>query len=181
MAQQPAAGQGSERLYFAFSPFLEPVAFERWRKASAFPKLQLPEGKIAEAVDVDLLFNSPSEKWKGRIAGLTRSPGKTVLGKLYRIRAEDWSAIQDMEGARSGEFVELAIQVKVDGRQVEAIGFATNPARASTAGQVSEEYAEALARGAEAAGLPKAYVDKLKAEAMILERVQGAGRKLGLK
>lgn len=181
MAQQPAAGQASERLYFAFSPLLDPAAFERWRQSSAFSRFQLPEGKIAEAVDVDLVFDAPSEKWRGRIAGLTRAPGKSVLGKLYRIRSEDWGAVQDMEGARAGERVELAVRVKVDGQQVEAIGFATNPARATTTGPVSEEYAQALARGAKAAGLPKAYVEKLEAEAMILERVQGAGRKLGLK
>jgi hypothetical protein len=46
---------------------------------------------------------------------------------------------------------------------------------------VSEDYANALARGAEAAGLPREYWEKLKAEAAILAKVQAVGRELNLK
>jgi gamma-glutamylcyclotransferase len=181
MAQRPAAGKAAERLYFAYSPVLEPAAFAAWRKSSAFPGFELPEGRVAEAPELDLVFDLPSSRWGGRIAGLTRVAGRSVYGKLYRIRAEDWAAVQDLEGARSGDFVETTVKVNAGGKQVEAIAFTTNPARASTGGEVSEGYAEALARGAEAAGLPREYVNQLKAESMILQRVQATGRELGLK
>ena len=168
---QPS-GKASERLYFAFSPFLEPAAPEPWRK--------LPEGKVAEALGVDLLFNLPSAKWGGRIAGLTQAPGQSVFGYLYRVRAEDWPLIQELEGVKSNERVELPVRVACEGQHLEATAFSTHPGRASTSGAVSQDFADALARGAEVGGLPKAYADRLKAEALILQRVQAAGKKLNL-
>jgi hypothetical protein len=45
---------------------------------------------------------------------------------------------------------------------VEATAFVTNPRRAAQEGPVSLRFVEALVRGAQAAGLPAEYVERLK-------------------
>ena len=66
------------------------------------------------------------------------------------------------------------VRVTVEGKQVDAVALTPAPSRASTAGPVSEPYADALARGAKAAGLPAAYVARLEAEALDVHDVAGA-------
>lgn len=167
------------RAYFSYSPLIDPAAFEEWRRKHGY-SFQLPEGEVAEALDVDLVFDSPSTRWGGRIASLSRKPGRSVHGKLFRISGDDWAILQHAEGARAGKRVELPVQVRAGGKTVAATAFATNPDHATVKGPVSEEYARALAKAAEAARLPNPYVSRLKAEAEILQRVQAFGRQQGL-
>ena len=136
----------ADRLYFAYSVLLDPETFALRMKEGGHATFRLPEGKVGEAQDVDIVFNFHSSKWGGRIASLVAMPGHSVYGKVL---------------------------------SATALGAATG--RATTTGPVSETYANALARGAEAAGLPKAYWEKLKAEAAILAKVQAVGRELHLK
>lgn len=163
-------------VYFAYSPLIDPAAFEAWRMKNGYPQFQLPAGEVAEAVDVDLVFDYPSPRWGGRIASLTRKSGRSVYGKLFRIRPEDWAIIQHAEGGRGARFVELEVQVKAGGKLTTATAFASPPDRRVLKGPVSESYAKALADAAEAARLPAPYVTRLKAEAEILQRVQAFGR-----
>jgi len=172
---------GSDRLYFAYSVLLDPETFALRMKEGGHPTFRLPEGKVGEAQDVDLVFNFHSPKWGGRIASLTPSPGRSVHGRIYALRDTDFAIVRDAEGAKSGSFQELPVKVKVEGQVLQAVAFATAPGRATTSGPVSESYANTLARGAEAAGLPRAYWEKLKAEAAILAKVQAVGRELNLK
>lgn len=170
----------SPRAYFAYSPLIDPAAFEEWKLKNGHAAFSLPEGEVAEALEVDLVFNYTSPRWGGRIAGLTRKPGRSVFGKLFRIRPEDWAIIQHAEGGRGARFVELEVQVRAGGKTQPATAFSTPPDRATTKGPVSETYAQALARAAEVAKLPAPYVMRLKAEAEILHRVQAYGRDQGL-
>lgn len=164
------------RAYFAYSPLIDPAAFEAWRLKNGYAQFQLPAGEVAEAIDVDLVFDYTSPRWGGRIASLTRKAGRSVHGKLFRIRPEDWAVIQHAEGGRGAKFVELEVQVRSGGKTVTATAFSTHPDRRTVKGPVSESYAIALARAAEAAKLPGPYVMRLKAEAEILQRVQAFGR-----
>lgn len=168
------------RAYFAYSPLMDPAAFEAWKQKHDHAAFQLPKGEVGEAVDVDLVFDFHSIQWGGRIASLTKRPGRSVFGLLYQLRPEAWPIIQQAEGGRGGKFVELAVQVRAAGRLQSATAFASHPDRRVLKGPVSESYAEALARAAEAAKLPQPYVLRLKAEAEILKRVQAAGRDQGL-
>lgn len=170
----------SPRAYFAYSPLIDPSTFEDWRRKNGYGTFQMPEGEVAEAVDVDLAFDYASVRWGGRIASLVKKPGRSVHGKLFLIPTDAWSMIQHAEGARGAKFVELPVQVRSGGRTVAATAFGTHPDRTTSKGPVSEQYALALAKAAEAAKLPNSYVLRLKAEAEILQRVQAFGRQQGL-
>jgi hypothetical protein len=171
----------ADRLYFAYSVLLDPETFARRMKDGGHAAFRLPEGKVGEAQDVDIVFNFHSPKWGGRIASLVAMPGHSVFGKVFTLKEADWAIVREAEGAKSGSFTELTVQVKVDGKVAAATALGAAPGRTTTSGPVSESYANALARGAEAAGLPKAYWEKLKAEAAILAKVQAIGRELNLK
>lgn len=167
--------------YFAYSVLLDPETFARRMQEGGHPVFRLPEGQVAEAQDAEIIFNFHSPRWGGRIASLMPMPGHTVFGKLFTLKDSDWAIVREAEGAKSGAFQELPVRVKAGGQVVQATALGVVPGRATSSGPVSETYANALARGAEAAGLPKAYWEKLKAEAAILAKVQAVGRELDLK
>lgn len=162
MRARQAAGAGT-RLYFAYSTVLDRPAFEEWRAQHSYEFFDLPEGRLAEARDVALVYDFPSRWWGGRVAGLTDQDGASVWGRLFEIGEQDWPIIQHKEGAITNMCVERNVQVKVGDETLEAIAFTTNPARASTFGPVSAPFVEALVRGARSAGLPDAWIQSLQA------------------
>ncbi|MBK7858769.1 MAG: gamma-glutamylcyclotransferase [Archangiaceae bacterium] len=165
MKQRASAGQGVKR-YFAYSTILDRTAFLEWRSQHGYDFFDLPLGKLAEALDVAVVFDFPSRFWGGRVAGLKDSKGEAVFGRLFEISEKDWAVIQHKEGAVTGMSVEKPVKVKLEGGEVvDAIAFATNPVRASTDGAVSPNFVQALTRGAKSAGLPDAWVQKLSASA----------------
>jgi hypothetical protein len=161
MKKRDAAGQGVKR-YFAYSTILDRTAFLEWRSQHGYDFFDLPEGKLAEALDVGIVYDFPSRFWGGRVAGLKDAAGETVHGRLFEISEKDWPIIQHKEGAVTGMCVEKTVKVRAGAETVEAIAFATNPARASGDGPVSSAFVEALTRGAKLAGLPDAWVAKLQ-------------------
>lgn len=162
-AREQSAETGT-RLYFAYSTILDRAAFEEWRAQHGYDFFDLPEGKLAEAVDVGLVYDFPSRWWGGRVAGLSDEKGRSIWGRLFEIPVKDWPIVQHKEGAVTGMCVEREVKVKVDGKEVAATAFTTNPKRASSEGPVSDRFIEALVRGATAAGLPKDYVASLGAK-----------------
>ncbi|WP_224363013.1 gamma-glutamylcyclotransferase [Hyalangium versicolor] len=159
------SAQAGTRLYFAYSTILDRAAFEEWRSQHSYDFFQLPEGKLAEALEVDLVYDFPSRWWGGRVAGLADAPGRSVFGRLFEIPGKDWPIIQHKEGFVTGMCVERPVRVRLEGQAgqlVEATAFTTSPRRASTEGPVSPRFIEALVRGAESAGLPAAYVERLR-------------------
>jgi gamma-glutamylcyclotransferase len=149
------------RRYFAYSTVLDRLAFEAWRTEHGYGAFDLPEGLLAEALDVDLVYDFPSRWWGGRVAGLADRPGASVFGRLFTVAGVDWPIVQHKEGAITGMCVERPVQVLAGGERLEATAFATNPGRASLEGPVSARFVEALVRGARAAGLPGEYVERL--------------------
>lgn len=164
MKARNEAGQGT-RLYFAYSTILDRAAFVEWRSQHAYEFFDLPEGALAEAVDVAIAYDFPSRWWGGRVAGLVNRPGSSVFGRLFEISEKDWPIISHKEGGVTGMSVERAVKVKVDGAMKDAIAFATNPTRQSSDGPISPRFVEALLRGAESAGLPAKWIAELKAGA----------------
>jgi gamma-glutamylcyclotransferase len=154
------------RLYFAYSGVLDRVAFEKWREEHSYQFFDLPEGQVAEAKDLDLIFDFPSRWWGGRVAGLTAKKGSSVFGRLFEIESVNWPVVQHKEGYVTGMSVEQTVKVVVGGKEYEATAFTTTPTRASTTGPVSERYIEALVDGATKSGLPKDYVASLKSKAV---------------
>ncbi len=165
MKKRAEGASAPSRWYFAYSTILDRAALEEWKEQHSYGFFQLPEGELAEAQGVKLVYDFPSRWWGGRVAGLADAQGETIWGRLFEIRGEDWAIVQHKEGAVTGMSVERTVKVKAGGREVEATAFTTNPRRASSDGPVSEQFIAALVRGAKAAGLPEAYVAKLPGSA----------------
>ncbi|UYL09342.1 gamma-glutamylcyclotransferase [Bdellovibrio sp. SKB1291214] len=153
------------KLYFAYSGVLDREAFEIWAEEHSYQFFTLPEGQVAEAKGVDLIFDFPSRWWGGRVAGLTMKDDSSVFGRLFEIPAKEWPIIQHKEGVVTGMSVETTLRVLVNGQEFEATAFVTSPNRRSLDGPISERYLEALIRGARASGLPAEYIASLPAKA----------------
>ncbi len=165
MKARESIQDSGKKLYFAYSGVLDREAFEQWKEEHSYQFFTLPEGQVAEAKDIDLIFDFPSRWWGGRVAGLIEKPGASVFGRLFEIPAKDWPVVQHKEGVVTGMSVEKTIRVTVDGKEFEAIAFTTSPHRQSLEGPVSPAYVDALVRGARASGLPENYVAGLVGKA----------------
>jgi len=167
-ARAQAAGAPARR-YFAYSTILDDLAFQEWRAQHGYDFFTLPQGRLAVAVDVELVFDFPSRWWGGRVAGLRDRPGGLVHGRLFEIPGEDWPIVQHKEGAITGMCVERSVRLRLEGgsdetsgTEIEAWTFTTRPDRASQEGPISTRFLEALVRGAERASLPPDYVESLR-------------------
>ncbi len=159
-----AAANLPPRRYFAYSTILDRAAFEEWRGQHGYQSFELPSGTVAEAVDVDLIYNFPSRWWGGRVAGLVDKPGASVFGLLFEVAGVDWPIIQHKEGGVTHMSVERQVHLRSDdGTVIEATAFTTNPARASSEGPISPRFVDALYSGAVAARLPEPYLARLRA------------------
>ena len=154
------------RRYFAYSTVLDSAAFAEWSAQHAYGFFQLPEGTIAEALDLDLVYDFPSRWWGGRVAGLADRSGSSVFGRLFEVPGADWPIVQHKEGLVTAMCVERSVRVRAGGEVVEATAFTTRPERASFDGPVSARFVEALVRGARAAGLPQVYLARLERDAL---------------
>jgi gamma-glutamylcyclotransferase len=160
MAAREKAGSGS-RLYFAYSTILDRDAFLEWRSQHGYDFFELPQGRLAEAVDLALVYDFPSRWWGGRVAGLADAQGRSVWGRLFEVAEKDWPIVQHKEGGVTGMSVERPVKVRVDGQTLAATAFTTNPQRATQDGPVSPRFVEALVRGAQSAGLPEDWTKSL--------------------
>ena len=165
MKARAEADPNARRLYFAYSTILDREALEEWKEHHGASFFELPEGTLAEALDVDLVYDFPSRWWGGQVAGLVDRPSASVWGRLFEISEPDWPVVQHKEGAISGMCVEREVRVRAGGKEVRAWAFTTNPKRASQEGEVSRRFVEALVRGAQSAGLPAEYVERLRSSA----------------
>ena len=163
-ARARLAGSAPRR-YFAYSTVLDAAAFDEWRRQHGYDLFTLPPGRIAEGLELALVFDFPSRWWDGRVAGLGDRQGATVFGRLFEIAGEDWPIVQHKEGAITGMSVERSVRVRVDGEISEATAFTTNPARARQDGPISRRFVDALLRGAEAGGLPAVWLEQIRAAA----------------
>ena len=162
MAARSRAEGAAERTYFAYSTILDRAAFEEWRQQHGYDFFDLPAGEPAEATDVALTYDFPSRWWGGRVAGLVDRPGASVHGLMFRIAGKDWPIVQHKEGLVTHMCVERTVRLRAGGRELDATAFTTAENRKSTEGPVSPRFVEALARGAEAAGLPASWVASLR-------------------
>ena len=108
MKARAAAGQGT-RLYFAYSTILDREAFLEWRGQHSYDSFDLPQGELAEALDVALAYDFPSRWWGGRVAGLVDQPGAKVFGRVFEISLQDWPIISHKEGGVTGMSVERPV------------------------------------------------------------------------
>jgi gamma-glutamylcyclotransferase len=162
VARARAAADTTPRLYFGYSTILDREAFEAWRAQHGYEDFDLPEGRLARALDMDVVFDFPSRFWGGRVAGLSAAPGKEVHGLLFEIGGKDWAVIQHKEGHVTGMCVEQTVRVRVGDQELEATAFVTSPTRKSSQGPVSQTFVEAWLRGGAAVGLPIDYLARIR-------------------
>src|SRR5687768_4901310 len=96
--RERAAGAPTVR-YFAYSTVLDRAAFEEWRAQHQYDFFDLPTGRVAEALDVGIVYDFPSRWWGGRVAGLADRPGARTFGMLFEIAGADWPIVRHKEGA----------------------------------------------------------------------------------
>jgi hypothetical protein len=63
MNARAKAGDGM-RLYFAYSTVLDRAAFEEWRDQHGYGFFSLPEGRLAQAPGLGLVYDFPSRWWE---------------------------------------------------------------------------------------------------------------------
>ena len=151
------------RRYFAYSTILDRQAFDEWRTQHGYQDFELPAGRLAAAIDLELVYDFPSRWWGGRVAGLADRPGASIYGLVYEIAGADWPILEHKEGAVTGMSIERPVRLQVDGEELTAVAFTTRPERASVQGPISARFVEALVRGAKSARLPADYVARLGA------------------
>jgi gamma-glutamylcyclotransferase len=159
------------RAWFAFSIALAPE-LARERLGGESP-LRLTEGEVAHALDVDLIYDVPSEAWGGLVARMVDAPGRHLVGRVRAIPAASWPLVARMEESLALATDERPVRLRTpSGSLFSARAFTPLAPRAPTPGLVSVAYLLALARAAEHAKLPADDVSRLQAEARLVQAVQ---------
>ncbi|AGC47308.1 hypothetical protein MYSTI_06035 [Myxococcus stipitatus DSM 14675] len=170
-----SAGTPSPRPWFAFSVDLSPaVARERLSGLPVPPSL--PDGELAEAMDVDVVYDVPSAAWGGKVARLVDAPGKRLPGLLRRVSPEVWDAMSRLEAPLAEATTSRPVKVITSTGGILSAHAFTPPARGGTPppGPISEAFLIAVAVAAERAGLSAEHVERLQAEAHIVQTIQQA-------
>ncbi|SEU27503.1 gamma-glutamylcyclotransferase [Stigmatella erecta] len=157
--------------WFVFSLALAPGPVSA--RLQGLPVPELPEGELAEALDVGLVHDVPSPEWGGRVARLVEAPGQRLPGLLRAVPAPLWEQVARMEALLGGATEERTVRLRTaSGALRTARAFSPAVPNGPGAGPVSVAFLVALARAAEHAGLPAAYVERLQAEAHLVHTVQ---------
>jgi gamma-glutamylcyclotransferase len=164
----------SSRPWFAFSLDLAPAAASRHLNGLP-PVPSFDEGELAEALDVDVVYDVHVPNWGGRVARLVEAPGHQLYGRLRSVAEDAWPVLARLETALALATEELPVRVRTaSGDVVDAHAFTPSARTVSTDGPVSEPFLITLAVAADRARLPAAVVEKLQAEARIVHAVQHA-------
>lgn len=169
-----ASGPVASRPWFAFSLDLAPAAASRHLHGLP-PVPDFPEGELAEALDVDVVYDVHVPNWGGRVARLVDAPGRRLYGRLRAVASAAWPALARLETALALATEERLVRVRTaSGAVVEAHAFTPADRDTSSQGPVSEAFLITLAVAAERARLPTPVIENLQAEARIVHTVQHA-------
>lgn len=139
--------------YFAYGANMDPVKMrERAPGARALG--------AALAGGWRLTFTLDSPAWGGGVAHIEADPNDEVWGVLWDATESDMVALDEYEGVAIGAYVRDRISVVHDGKEVVAFVYFAIPRGHKPP---SKRYMNALVRGARSHGLPKPYVDRLRA------------------
>lgn len=140
------------RRYFAYGSNMDPIEM-----AGRAPGAR-PLG-AARLGDHRLTFTRDSPGWGGGVGHAEPAPGEEIWGVLWEITPADERALDDYEGVGAGAYRKVTAPVEHAGERVEALVYLANPRGSKPP---SRRYVGALVRGAEAHGLPAAYVQRLR-------------------
>ncbi|WP_434383848.1 gamma-glutamylcyclotransferase [Melittangium boletus] len=167
------SGPASPLSWFCFSLSLAPGLVRERLQGVLLPAV--PEGELAEALDVELVYDVRAPDWDGRVARLVAAPGQRLAGRLRAVPPPFWPQVRALEEQLAQATHTHPVHVRTaSGALVTAQAF-TPPAPASPdRGPVSQDFLGALARAAAYARLPSPYVTRLQAEAQLVQAVQRA-------
>jgi hypothetical protein len=157
-------------VWFTYSLALAPGLTRERVGGTLLP--HLPEGEVAAALDVELLYDVPAPDWGGHVPRLVDAPGRRVMGRVRVMPLESWPQVARLEEALSLATGERPVRVRTAcGAMLSARAF-TPPPPVPSPGLVSESFLEALVRAAAHAKLPTDYVSRLKAETRLIQTAQ---------
>jgi hypothetical protein len=105
------SGSGPTPLsWFALSLALAPELASERLQGSPVPSL--PEGELAEALDVEFVYDVPSAAWNGRVARLVDAPGRRVPGRLRAMPPPTWPRVARMEKVLAQATHERPVRVR---------------------------------------------------------------------
>lgn len=140
-------------LYFAYGSNMDPVQMaERCPGARALGPARLAGHRLS--------FTRDSPAWGGGVASIEPAPRDEVWGVLWDITTPDEHRLDEYEGVDIGAYRKDTVEVEHAGRRERALVYVANPRGAKAP---SKRYVAALVRGAEAHGVPPAYVERLRA------------------
>jgi gamma-glutamylcyclotransferase (GGCT)/AIG2-like uncharacterized protein YtfP len=139
-------------LYFAYGSNMDPEGMRaRAPRARALGAARLAGWRLTFSADApDAGFGVPH---------IEPDENDEVWGVLWDATEDDLRALDDYEGVGLGAYTRDVVVISYDGRDVEAIVYLSlsrsyqRPAR---------DFVEILVRGAEAHGVPRRYVEKLR-------------------
>lgn len=155
--------------YFAYGSALDDTHVRSWAEDHGHPPDLLAEDGLPAAVDDHALaFTVASRYWGGGVGTLEPRPGAVVLGMLFELDDAAAEVIRHKEGARTGLYREVRVEVRVvmGGHEgatmqlLEASAFvATSPGEPVAP---SARWLDAVITGARARRLPATWIAELE-------------------
>lgn len=140
-------------LYFAYGSNMDPVQMRH----------RAPGARALGPARLDgwrLTFTYDSPTWGGGVGHIESDDASEVWGVLWDATEADMDALDEYEGVELGVYTRERIQVEHDGKTVDALVYIARPRGFKPP---AKRYVAALVRGATAHGLPRDYVERLRA------------------
>ncbi|KAI5718249.1 hypothetical protein M8J77_018673 [Diaphorina citri] len=118
--------------------------------------------------DYRLDFGRFSERWKGAVATVVPDKGEEVWGAIWEIDSKDMDNLDNQEGVHINWYQVIEPDVLMDNQTVKCRSYhlCGNPEKQTPLPEArypSQLYHEVIVQGAVETGLPKEYLEKLKA------------------
>ena len=151
--------------YFAYGSVLSKRHVGEWASEHGVDARLFARGAPAVLHGYKLVFDVESRFWGGKVADLAVDKDGAVHGMLFEIPPLAKDAVLRKEGVPTGLSQEIAVQVEVEGKRVDAMAFIARPERRTEPGPASGRLLQYLVEGAQERGLPESYLAELKAHA----------------
>lgn len=120
---------------------------------------------IARLADHEIAFFGHSERWDGAQESLRPKPGATLFGVVYELSPSAFDRLDAWQGVKldgTGAYFHIPAEVVgLDGRSYSTLTY--KKAEMRDQGLPSQEYLGHIMTGAQAHGLPDAYLSLLRA------------------
>jgi hypothetical protein len=159
------AGGGTDFTWFVYGSSLDGASFAAWAQEHGYEAPDLARGRPARLEGFRLAFDVVSRAWGGAVASLVEAPGDFVEGLALPMAGAARGLVDHKEGAISGLYrpFDVAVVPRDGGPPIPAVAYRAAPGRRLPAeGTPAVAYLDALVRGARAAGLSDAWIERLE-------------------